>query len=397
MVKVALLTAGGLAPCLSASLGFLIQRYHELIPDVEIIMYIDGYMGLLLGKAIKITPDLKEKALAMTKFGGSMSGNSRVKFTNVKDCVAHKYVKEGEIPLEVACKQLIKDGINILHTIGGDDTNTAAADLAAFLAKQGIKLTCVGLPKTIDNDVFPIAHTMGAWSAAENGAIFFENVVAEGSANPRHLLIHEVMGRSCGYLTAATAHEYMSRLAKRDVVEGTLMNTYRLSVHAVYIPEMNIDIAKEAARLREIMDKNDSVNIFLSEGAGLEAIVAEMEKSGEKVPRDAFNHVRLDAINPGQWFGKQFAALIGAEKCLIQKSGYYARSGPAHDRDMLLIKGFCDYAIECALKGISGVVGHDTERNNALSCIAFERIKGGKRFDVGQKWFQDLLKKIGQV
>ena len=81
----------------------------------------------------------------------------------------------------------------------------AAADLAAFLAKHNYPLTVIGLPKTIDNDVYPIRQSLGAWTAAEQGARYFRNVVAEHNANPRMLIIHEVMGRNCGWLTAATA------------------------------------------------------------------------------------------------------------------------------------------------------------------------------------------------
>ena len=70
----------------------------------------------------------------------------------------------------------------MLHTVGGDDTNTTAADLAAFLAKNDYALTVVGMPKTIDNDVIPIRQSLGAWTAAEQGGPVFENVVAEHSA-----------------------------------------------------------------------------------------------------------------------------------------------------------------------------------------------------------------------
>ena len=113
-------------------------------------------------------------------------------------------VKEGQDPQRVAADQLIKDGVEILHTIGGDDTNIAAADLAAFLARENYNLCVIGLPKTIDNDVFPITQSLGAWTAAEEGAVFFENVGAEATANPRMMIVHEVMGRDCGWLTAAT-------------------------------------------------------------------------------------------------------------------------------------------------------------------------------------------------
>lgn len=63
--------------------------------------------------------------------------------------------------------------MDILHTIGGDDTNTMAGELAAFLKKHDYDLTVVGLPKTVDNDVYPLTQTLGAWTAAEQGAIFF--------------------------------------------------------------------------------------------------------------------------------------------------------------------------------------------------------------------------------
>ena len=177
--KVAILTAGGLAPCLSSAVAALIERYTEVAPEVEIICYIGGYKGLLEGTSIAVGPELRKNAYKLYKFGGSPIGNSRVKLTNVKDCVKRGLVKEGQDPQQVAADQLVKDKVDVLHTIGGDDTNTAAADLAAFLKKNGYNLNVVGMPKTIDNDVYPIAQSLGAWTAAEEGAKFFANVVSE--------------------------------------------------------------------------------------------------------------------------------------------------------------------------------------------------------------------------
>ena len=86
--------------------------------------------------------------------------------------------------MEVAAERLKTDGVDVLHTIGGDDTNTSAADLAAFLRKNDYELTVVGLPKTIDNDVFQNNHILGAWTAAEQGSLYAQNIIAEHSANP---------------------------------------------------------------------------------------------------------------------------------------------------------------------------------------------------------------------
>jgi pyrophosphate--fructose-6-phosphate 1-phosphotransferase len=203
--KVAILTAGGLAPCLSASIAGLIERYSRTAPEIEIICYRSGYKGLLLGDSLRVGPEERTAAPILRAHGGSPIGNSRVKLTNIKDCVKRGLVREGQNPLQVAAEQLVRDGVDVLHTIGGDDTNTTAADLAAYLAKNNYQLTVIGLPKTIDNDVVPIRQSLGAWTAAEQGAFFFERVVAESGANPRMLIVHEVMGRICGWLTAATA------------------------------------------------------------------------------------------------------------------------------------------------------------------------------------------------
>jgi len=393
--RVALLTAGGLAPCLSSAVGGLIERYTEVAPEVEIIGYLDGYAGLLGGRHLTVTPEIRAKAHLLHGFGGSPIGNSRVKLTNVKDCVKRGLVREGQDPLHVAAEQLTKDGVDVLHTIGGDDTNTTAADLAAYLHSNGYELTVVGLPKTVDNDVIPIQQSLGAWTAAEQGSIFAQNIISEHSSNPRMLIVHEIMGRNCGWLTGATAAEYRRWLAGREFT-GFGNERAKWDVHAVYVPELTIDLEAEAKRLKAVMDEIGCVNIFLSEGAGVETIVEELIAAGEEPARDAFGHVKLDTINPGAWFAKHFAHLIGAEKRMIQKSGYFSRSAAANPADLALIKRCTDLAVDAAMRGESGVTGQDDDADGELRVCEFPRIKGGKAFDTGQAWFTDLLAGIGQ-
>ena len=393
-MKIAFLTSGGIAPCLSASVGRLTENYLNHYPESEIIGYLNGYKGLLLGNSISFPKSLKENINNIYNFGGSPIGNSRVKLTNIKDCVDKGYILEGELPLEVAAKQLVKDGVNILHTIGGDDTNTTAAELSNYLKENNYDLTVVGLPKTIDNDVYPITQTLGAWTAAEQGAIFFENVVNENTTSDRQLIIHEVMGRHCGWLTAATAFEYRKRLNKLSFIPEIGITKEKWDVHSVLLPEEDLDFDKECERLNKIMDKHDCVNIFLSEGAGLEIIVTETEKEGREVLRDAFGHVRLDDLNPGQWFARKLAKKLNANKVLVQKSGYFSRSAKSNQKDLDLIFEVADHAVESATKGISGVVGWDEDNKNTLSCIDFNRIKGGKPFDINQDWYIKMMKEI---
>ena len=395
-MKVAFLTAGGIAPCLSSSIGALIGEYNKLAPNIEMIGYLNGYRGLLLGNSIKFPNSVKTNYNRLYDYGGSPIGNSRVKLTNIEDCVQNGYVKNGQDPLTVAAEQLKIDNIDILHTIGGDDTNTMAAQLSFYLKNNGYDLTVVGLPKTIDNDVYPISQTLGAYTAAEQGAIFFENIVNENTTSTRQLIIHEIMGRNCGWLTAYTAYYYRDRMKNKSFIPELLIDEKRWDIDAIYIPELDFNFEDEITRLRKRMDDKDCVNIFLSEGAGIETIVREMENNGEAIPRDAFGHVRLDEINPGQWFASQFSGRLKAKKTLVQKSGYFARSAKPNNRDLQLIKESAKFAAEFALDNKNGVVGRDIENQNKLGLINFDRIKGGKHFDYHEKWFIKILSEIKQ-
>ena len=403
--NLALMTSGGLAPCLSSAIAHLIHYWLEALKDgkidgLTIRCYRDGYMGILLGDSYLVPEELWSKCSFLQDLGGSPIGNSRVKLTNIKDCVARGLVKDGESPLEVAAQRLIADEVTVIHTIGGDDTNTQAAELSKYiLEKHGGKVTVVGMPKTVDNDVYPVKQSFGADTAAEQGAVFFKNVVSESTANPRMLILHECMGRESGYLTAATAYKYRQMLAKQEFAEGHVFTTTRQSrdIHAVWIPEMPLNIEAEGARLKELMDKYGNVNLFLSEGSGIHEIVAEMEERGEEVPRDAFGHVKLDRINPGQYFAKRLAEMIQAEKTLVQKSGYFARSAAANAFDKELIGKCAELGVDSAIEGVSGCMGEDEDREGApIRALEFERIKGGKPFDCKQSWFLELLQDIGQ-
>ena len=190
--------------------------------------------------------------------------------------------------------------------------------------------------------------------------------------------------------------EYRRRLDNRKFLPSLLITKERWDVDAVYSPEMNIDLPKEMKRLKKRMDEKDSINIFLSEGAGIDSIVLEMETRGAKIKRDAFGHIQLDEINPGKWFAKQFSKEICADKVLVQKSGYFARSAKPNKKDLGLIFQTADFAVQCAMDGKSGVVGLDENNNNQFACIEFERINGGKPFNPQTEWFQSMMKEIGQ-
>ncbi|MDR0428545.1 MAG: pyrophosphate--fructose-6-phosphate 1-phosphotransferase [Puniceicoccales bacterium] len=392
--RIGILTAGGLAPCLSASIACLIGEYSREATTVEIIFYRHGYAGVLLGDSFPIDEEIRAHAARLLRFGGSVIGNSRVKLTNGEDCEKRGLVRRGENPQVVAAERLRSDKIDVLHTIGGDDTNIVAASLSAYLKKNNYSMAVIGLPKTVDNDISPIVQTLGADTAADMGSLFFRNVVNECTTSHRMLIIHEVMGRHCGWLTYATARAYRQWLDQQEFLPSVGLERRRWDIHGMYIPEISINFQEEIARLRHVMDEVGNVNLFISEGAGMDVILLEMKKKGEKVPTDAFGHVKLDLINAGQWFGEQLAKEIGAHKVLVQKSGYFARSSAPNAFDLNLIQKTAKSAVRHALRMESGVVGMDEERDGEMALIDFARFRGGKQFDGQGSDCRELLREI---
>ena len=393
-MKIAFLTSGGNAPCLNSSIGRLLSNFGKIDQDVCAIGYLNGFAGLLKGNSVSLPTELNSEDVApFYSCGGSFIGNSRVKLTNISDCVKKGLIENGEIPLEMAAKQLIKDKIDILFTIGGDDTNTTARDLQDYIHSQNIEITVVGIPKTIDNDIYPIRRSLGAYTAASAGAMFFENIVSENYMGESHLIIHEVMGRNSGWLTAYTAQEYYKNLDKKSFPLAETMDRRRYDLHGIYVPERKIDIDKEISRLSNIVDQVHCINLFVCEGAFLDEISEEASNNGHSIETDAFGHAKLDSVNAAKWFSSRISKKIDFDRVLIQKSGYYSRSVAPNSEDLEYIFKVCDFAFDSALKFKSGVAGED-ERTGKLSCINFDLIRGDKCLDTSSKWFSELIDRV---
>ena len=396
-MKIAFLTSGGNAPCLNSSIGRLLYNFSKLDNDIVAIGYLNGFAGLLKGMTTGLPTSFEsEEATLFYDVGGSFIGNSRIKLTNIRDCVQRGLVEGNDIPIEVAAKQLINDGIDILFTIGGDDTNTTAKDLQNYIHSKNINIVVIGIPKTIDNDIFPIKRSLGAYTAADSGATFFSNIINENFMGERHLIVHEVMGRNSGWLTAFTAKSYFQQLDQKTLSKSSLMRNFdkrRYNIHGIYVPEIELDIDCEINRLSKIMEDVGCLNLFVSEGAFLNEISNDIMNSGKTIQKDAFGHVRLDTINAAKWFSKLVSKKIDFDRILIQKSGYFARSSSPNDNDLEYIFNICDFAFENALKSNSGVVGED-ERTGKLSCIDFNDIRGDKGLDINSKWLLDLINRI---
>lgn len=389
MTTVAVLTSGGLAPGLSSAVTGMVEHWMLHDPDTEVIGYRHGFAGLLTGDAIWFGPEIRRHLESLHAMGGSPLGSSRVRLTNVDDCERRGLTSAGVTPLETTARQLARDGVSVIHPIGGDDTAANAAALAAYCESIGLPITVIGLPKTIDNDIMPIARTIGSSSAARAGARFARNIVAEHSASPRTLVVHEVMGRGSGWLTARTAELHREWVRSLDRIPE-LLEPDSWDVHAVLVPELPFEPEHVAASLEPVWADQGCANVFISEGAGASLVMHERLGEGTAIATDAFGHPRLDRVNVGERLADELGALLDAERTLVVKSGYFARSGPADAEDRSLISHCCTTALRGALEGESGIVGDDQGADGELRVIEFDRIHGGRVLDTAAAWVQAL-------
>ena len=390
-MKIAFLTSGGNAPCLNSSIGRLLFNFSNSELNFSAIGYLNGFTGLLRGESIKFPFNSNINQLdSFYIYGGSFIGNSRVKLTNIADCISKKLISPDEIPLEVAANQLIEDKVDILFTIGGDDTNTTARDLRNFINEKNINITVIGIPKTIDNDIYPVKRSLGAYTAAYQGAKFFENIVNENFMGKRHLIVHEVMGRNSGWLTAYTAKKYHEISKNKKSFLDPFFNPRKYDIHGLYVPERDININSEVERLSRLVEDIGCINLFVSEGAFLDEISKQNKERGQSFEKDAFGHIKLDSVNAAKWFSSTISKYIDFDRILIQKSGYFARSASPNEEELKYIFKVCDFAYESALMGKSGVSAID-ERKDKLHCIDFNDIKGDKGLNVESDWFLKLI------
>ena len=400
---VALLTAGRVAPCFSPAVGFFMQRYHDLRSRHErrplrLMYYRNGYRGLLQGERFDITEeDIKTAPLLVAK-AGSPIGGSRVRLSNLDHLMLRKLIaSKQDDPYDTCAKQLVKDGVDILHVVGSNNANQTALQLVEICKHQySHTIRAIGLPKTTENDMAPVQQSLGAITAAKEGAQYFFNIVPEHQANPRMLIIHVIKGFS-GWLCAATAREYRKILNNEEFVQALGQGIDNYDLHGVYTPEMVLDFPSEVVRLRRCMDRLGNVNIFVSHGTSKDAIIADAKRRGIEVPKHEI--LGYPIIDAGKYFSDLLSKGLRAEKVLVQHSDIYVRAAAPCAEDIRLVQSCVSTAVDIALNeegSSSGVVGHDVNYHGLLHLIPHSSMSGSRPFDINTPWFVQLLGAIGQ-
>ena len=337
--KVAILTNGGDAPGLNAVIRAIVKTAET--NGVECYGVIEGYKGLLNNDFVKL--DSKTNASGLLHRGGTIIGTSNN--TNVFN---HKVVNEnGEVEykdLSDICIQNLKNaGIDCLFTLGGDGTQKSSRDFSL----KGVN--CIGVPKTIDNDVADTDITFGYNTAVSIATEAIDRLHTTAESHHR-VMVLEVMGRYAGWIALESA------------IAG--------GADVALIPEIPYDINKvvEKIKSRQAKGKNFTI-VVVSEGA--------KPKDGELVVKKKLDDGKgLDNIRLGG-IGDKLANDIEELTGLTSRNtvlGYVQRGGTPTAYDRVLSTHYGTKAMELAMEGIFNVLV--TYKNGEFGHVSLEHVVG---------------------
>ena len=212
---VAMLTAGGFAPCLSSAVGGLIERYSEVAPDVRIIAYRNGYAGLLTGDSVEVTDDGAREGAPAAPLRRQPDRQQPGQAHQRRGLRQARPGAGGPGPARTSRPSSSTRTASTSCTPSGATTPTARQPTSRpTCTTNGYELTVVGPAQDHRQRRGPDPAVARRLDRRRAGCVFARNIIAEHSSNPRMLIVHEVMGRNCGWLTAATARRTTTGCAR---------------------------------------------------------------------------------------------------------------------------------------------------------------------------------------
>ncbi len=158
--------------------------------------------------------------------------------------------------------------MNMLFIVGGDGTQRGALDVANELEKRGLKISVIGIPKTIDNDLIFIQRSFGFDTAVQKATEAVSAAHMEAHSHINGIGLIKLMGRESGFIAAATA------MASHEA-------------NFCLIPEVPFDLEGENGFLRELerrLEERQHAVVIVAEGAGQDLLeaVEGTDASGNK-------------------------------------------------------------------------------------------------------------------
>lgn len=312
-VKAAIVTCGGLSPGINNVVRTVVlELIHNYgVPEVVGIRF--GYEGLnpQVGRPpMNLTPEVVEN---IHHHGGTILGTSR-----------------GPQEPHASVDFLVSQGINILFCIGGDGTQRGSHAIATEVARRGLEIAVVGIPKTIDNDIEFCYTTFGFATAVAEAEVSIDRAHVEAKSVFNGVGLVKLMGREAGFITATAV------LASGEA-------------NFCLVPELPLELDGPhgfLAKLKRRLEARSHAVVVVAEGAG-QHLLEEIDGA------DASGNRRLADI--GYFLKDQIESYLKAEGVPTSVKyfdpSYLIRSLPAEAVDSLLCERFARAAVHAAMSG----------------------------------------------
>ena len=322
--------SGGPTVAINSSLAGVIQGAIDSKKFDKVYGSLNGVQGLLNGCLMDLTEKVEQVPMFIELLKKSPSmylGSCRYQLPDYT---------EDDAPYAYIFNKFETYEIDAFFYIGGNDSMDTALKLSQYAASIGSDVRVIGVPKTIDNDLCLTDHTPGFGSAAKYIASTILEIAHDTFSYPvPSVTIVEIMGRDAGWLTSASA------LAR---------NEYNTAPHLIYLPEAPFDTAQFLADVKELLKKQNTVIIAVSEGI--------RDKNGNYISAasqttDGFGHSHLSGA------GKALENFVTSnidikvrsiEINVLQRSGAHISSAT----DLTESFELGHHAVELAEEGVTG-------------------------------------------
>ncbi len=357
-LRCALVACGGLCPGLNGIIrSVVLELYYGYgVRNIYGVRYgLQGFIPKYGHDILSLTPDVVGDII---RKGGSFLGSSR-----------------GPQDIEEIVDCLERMNIGALFMLGGDGTLMAATKITDVISKRGLKISVIGIPKTIDNDIFMVSKSFGFDTAVDVATQSIMAAHNEARGFPNGIGLIKLMGRHSGFIAATTS------LAQQDV-------------NFVLVPEVDIDLHGPGGflfALEKRLELRGHAVIVVAEGAGQGLF------EDKKELRDPSGNIKLQDI--GLFLKNEILSYFEAKNIKITLKyidpSYIIRSLPANSNDHV----FCSFlgrdAVHAAMAGKTGLlIGH---WNNHFVHIPIKASAGKrKRIDPDGKLWLSILEATGQ-
>ncbi|NQT69691.1 MAG: ATP-dependent 6-phosphofructokinase [Desulfobacteraceae bacterium] len=301
-LRCALVTCGGLCPGLNDIIRAIVLELFYGYGVKNILGFRYGLQGFIPKYGHDVVELHPENVGSILEMGGSILGSSR-----------------GPQSIDEIVDTLERMNVGILFMIGGDGTLMAATKIADAVTAMGLKISVIGIPKTIDNDIYLVSRSFGFETAVDVATKSIQGAHNEAEAYPNGIGLIKLMGRHSGFIAATAA------LAQQDV-------------NFVLIPEVDFDLEGPQGFLSALAERlklRRHAVIVVAEGAGQKYF------EGQDDDRDESGNIRLKDI--GVFLKNKIGSYFMSKNIEVSikyiDPSYTIRSLPANANDRV----FCSF------------------------------------------------------